>query len=241
MPEMKDLTGQTFGYLEVLNFAGMRNHRAFWHCKCNNCGKEKDINGTSLRLGRSKSCGCRPNRENYSHPTDISGKQFGYIQPLYITNKRTNNGNAIWYCKCLACGKEFEISSQPLITGHATSCGCIHSKGETKIYKLLKENNINFIQQQTFDTCISPITNTKLRFDFYVNNQYLIEYDGVQHFCITGTGWNTKENLKATQERDSIKNKWCKDNNIPLIRIPYTHFNNICLEDLLLETSKFIV
>ena len=86
MPKIKDLTGQTFGYLEVLNFAGLKNNRAFWHCKCNNCGKEKDINGSSLRLGRSKSCGCRPNRENYSHPTDISNKQFGYIQPLYITN-----------------------------------------------------------------------------------------------------------------------------------------------------------
>jgi hypothetical protein len=35
-----------------------------------------------------------------------------------------------------------------------------------------------------------------------------------------------------------FKNQWCKENNIPLIRIPYTHFEDICLEDLLLE-SKF--
>ena len=33
----------------------------------------------------------------------------------------------------------------------------------------------------------------------------------------------------------------CKENNIPLIRIPYTHLNKLCLEDLLLETSNFIV
>jgi len=38
-----------------------------------------------------------------------------------------------------------------------------------------------------------------------------------------------------------IKNQWCKNNNIPLIRIPYTHLQNLCLEDLQLETSKFII
>jgi hypothetical protein len=37
-----------------------------------------------------------------------------------------------------------------------------------------------------------------------------------------------------------MKNQWCLDNNILLIRIPYTHYNDLCLEDLLPETSKFI-
>ena len=36
-----------------------------------------------------------------------------------------------------------------------------------------------------------------------------------------------------------IKNHWCKDNNIPIIRIPYTHLDNLELSDLLLETSPF--
>ena len=55
------------------------------------------------------------------------------------------------------------------------------------------------------------------------------------------TTWNNKENFLKTQERDVLKNQWCKDNNIPLIRIPYWHLKDLCLEDLLLETSKFIV
>ena len=41
---------------------------------------------------------------------------------------------------------------------------------------------------------------------------------------------------EATQAAISI---WCKDNNIPLIRIPYTHYKELKIEDLLLETSKF--
>ena len=30
-----------------------------------------------------------------------------------------------------------------------------------------------------------------------------------------------------------FKNNWCKINNIPLIRIPYTKFNTLTLNDLL--------
>ena len=38
-----------------------------------------------------------------------------------------------------------------------------------------------------------------------------------------------------------MKNAWCLANNIPLIRIPYTKYNDLCLEDLLLETSQYII
>ncbi len=79
------------------------------------------------------------------------------------------------------------------------------------------------------------------RFDFYVNNKYIIEYDGETHYQSNLHGWYDKSHLKAQQERDIIKNQWCKDNNIPLIRIPYTHLNDLKIEDLLLETSEYIV
>ena len=43
-----------------------------------------------------------------------------------------------------------------------------------------------------------------------------------------------------TQPRDKVKNQYCIENNLILIRIPYTHRKNIALEDLLPKTSKFI-
>ena len=72
------------------------------------------------------------------------------------------------------------------------------------------------------------------------NNSYLIEYDGLQHFqpC---ENFVDEEQFQKGQKRDFYKNQWCKDNNIPLIRIPYTHYDNLCIEDLLLETSKYRV
>jgi hypothetical protein len=66
-------------------------------------------------------------------------------------------------------------------------------------------------------------------------NKYLIEFDGEQHH-----NQNSKFDYEYTHKHDLIKSQWCKDNNIPLIRIPYTHYDNLCIEDLLLETSQFI-
>ena len=83
----------------------------------------------------------------------------------------------------------------------------------------------------------------KARFDFFIQNSYLVEYDGSQHFNYSSNdkGWNTKEQFEKTQQRDAYKNQWCKDNSIPLIRIPYTKLDTLCIEDLMLETTEFRV
>jgi hypothetical protein len=83
-----------------------------------------------------------------------------------------------------------------------------------------------------------------LRFDFGIlddNNNliYLIEYDGEQHYNITG-GWSNQEHLNNLQQRDKIKNEYCLINNIPLIRIPYTKYNSLTIKDLLLQTSTYL-
>ena len=64
-------------------------------------------------------------------------------------------------------------------------------------------------------------------FDFYLPKyNILIEYDGKQHFLYGGFGIDLLEfmNLKY---RDNIKTKYCEDNNIKLIRIPYWEFDNV--------------
>lgn len=143
----------------------------------------------------------------------------------------------MWECQC-ECGNKTIVVGSDLTTNHTNSCGCLkNSLGELKIKNILQKNNILFIEQKTFDTCKDK---NKLKFDFFINNKYLIEYDGNIHYKITGS-WNTSQNLQQTQKRDKIKNEWCKNNNIPLIRIPYYHYNELCLNDLLLETTKYRV
>lgn len=118
------------------------------------------------------------------------------------------------------------------------SCGCERrSKGELAIIALLDKNNIKYeIEKVMFKFS----NGTNARFDFYINNKYLIEYDGETHYLSNLHGWHNKEQLERQQERDIIKNQWCIDNNIPLIRIPYTHLQKLDIKDLLID-SDFLI
>ena len=53
----KDITGQRFGRYVVLDFAFIKQGRAYWKCECD-CGTIKNVRGSSLRIGQTKSCGC---------------------------------------------------------------------------------------------------------------------------------------------------------------------------------------
>ena len=236
---MKDETGNKYGLLTVLYRTpntGDAGNKIKWHCRCE-CGNEKDIDGGSLRSGTTKSCGCLQ-KEIVSkiNLKNLIGQRYGKLLVIKPTSER-KNGYLVWACQC-DCGRIHFVDTNALTQGRIQSCGhCNHkSLGEEKIEKLLKENNLSFTQEKTFSNCYLTDKRGKMRFDFYVNDAYLIEYDGKQHF-IQDSGYG--KDLKNIQQRDAYKNQWCKENNIPLIRIPYTHFNELCIEDLLLETSKF--
>lgn len=58
MFQLKDLTGQRFGRLEVIEQAGRsKSKHIMWLCRCD-CGKRKVVMGNHLTSGRTKSCGC---------------------------------------------------------------------------------------------------------------------------------------------------------------------------------------
>ena len=95
---------------------------------------------------------------------------------------------------------------------------CNISKGEIYISKSLKNNEIKFETHKRFHDC-KYILN--LSFDFYLSEHNMcIEYDGIQHFEPVEY-WGGCENLKLSQLRDSIKNQYCLNKNIKLIRIKY--------------------
>lgn len=69
-------------------------------------------------------------------------------------------------------------------------------------------------------------------FDRYLPDfNILIEYDGEQHYFPIRFGDISNEQAKEKFDKvclhDNIKNKYCKDNNIPLIRIPYWERNDM--------------
>ena len=212
-----DISNQKFYRLTALYPTEKRDRdrSVIWHCRCE-CGNEVDVSGKRLRQGNTKSCGCL-NTETRA--------------ALGRANKKDLTG--------MVFGRQCECGAKPLIKGTSLlhgvkSCGCLLSKGEARIAELLAENNIPFEVQKSFDDCIFPDSNRKARFDFWVDNKYLIEYDGQQHFESNPSpkSWNTDANVAETQERDKFKNEWCAAKGITLIRIPYTKLKTLTIEDL---------
>lgn len=110
--------------------------------------------------------------------------------------------------------------------------GCIHcssSSGEIKIRKELTSLGYQFDEQYQMEGCVSK---RNLKFDFFIPKLNLaIEYDGQQHFepvDFSGKGYESAlEIYHNTMMRDRIKNDFCANNNIRLLRIPYTEYENI--------------
>lgn len=229
--DLTSLVGKTFGKLTVLSRAerptGVKSKDAYWHCKCE-CGTEIDVMGKSLKSGRTQSCGCLRHERNTKN---LVGQKFGKLTVLeeaYVNKE----GRVIWKCQC-ECGNYHYADGRNLQYGHTTSCGCIISKGEYKIAKILNENNIRFKQQYTFDDLLGK-SGDKLRFDFGITDEqnnllYLIEYNGIQHYE------KSRFSSELQNEYDILKQEYCKEKNIPLIIIKYTQFNDLSINDLILS------
>ena len=124
------------------------------------------------------------------------------------------------------CGYAWDVKPSNFLRG--TRCPkCNSSKGELKVEEFLTYSNVVYESQYKYDDCknISP-----LPFDFALMSSdkrvILIEYDGKQHYEPIDF-FGGQEQFEYQRQNDNIKSQYCKDNNIPLLRIPYWDFNNI--------------
>lgn len=222
----KDLSGCRFGKLTVIKQIPanqFKNNRIHWLCKCD-CGNSILTITHNLTSGKTTKCWECYVKEN--RQKDITGQTFGKLIALYPTEKRSSNQCVIWHCQC-ECGNYIDVPTDVLTTGNTKSCGCIISCGENQISKILKDLSINYTTQKTFSECVNPLTNAKLKFDFYLPDyNCCIEYDGKQHYE-SYDRFGGIEGLNDRQYRDGIKNKYCEENRINLIRIPYYDYGKI--------------
>ena len=240
MPRKINLVNQVFNRLTVLEDSKQRSKSGsvLWKCQCE-CGNITLSTGSELKSGHKKSCGCLHKEQitelGKQNLINLSGQKFDKLTVLEkVSSKKSPSGTTkiFWLCKC-DCGNQCIIEGNALKTGNTRSCGCIKSFGEQKIISLLQQYGIPFEKEKY----LNP--KSQYRYDFYVNDSYIIEYDGKQHFQDYSWG-SESHSLIESQKRDMEKNEFCWTNNIPIIRIPYTHYNKLTIEDLLLETSTFI-
>ena len=94
MSNFIDMTGRRFGRLVVLERAGSDAHgKPTWLCRCD-CGRETTVDGTSLRRGRTMSCGCYQ-REIVSRANKTHGMRGTRLYRVWAGMKtRVMNENA---------------------------------------------------------------------------------------------------------------------------------------------------
>lgn len=232
----ESIIGQKFNRLTVIGRIIDENNYVKWQCQCD-CGNIIEIRKDSLTTGHTKSCGCLQ-KEIVSQNSKINliGKQFGKLTVIAESPRKDSNG-FYWFCNCECGTKQHEVSGHHLKSGNIQSCGCIRSRGEEKIANILSNNNISFEREYIIKDLILS-TGGNPRFDFAIieNNvvKYFIEYHGEQHYIARGNIF-TEKKVALIQQRDKEKINYCKDNNIPLIIIPYTHFKDLTINDLILK------
>ena len=100
------------------------------------------------------------------------------------------------------------------------------SRGEIKIHEILEEAGLNFVEEYSFPDLVSS-SGRPLRFDVAVfddegNLDFLIEFQGIQHYQAKSK-FGGASGLRKQQYNDMQKRRYCKEHNIILVAIPYIH------------------
>lgn len=123
----------------------------------------------------------------------------------------------------------FEQIPNDHLRGHGCTY-CRESKNENKISLILDNLNILYEREKRFKNCKN---HRPLPFDFYLSEHNIcIEYDGEHHYH-SNKYFGGDKRLKYTQKNDQIKNEYCLNNNIRLIRIKYDENIEEILNNLL--------
>lgn len=147
---------------------------------------------------------------------NLNGDKYDYSKTIIISSTKK---------VIIICNKHGDFLQTPHSHLQGKGCPiCKESKGNKLIKNILDKYNVDYLQEYKFDECKNK---QKLPFDFYIKSlNTCIEFDGEQHYKpIEKFGGITK--LIRTKNNDNIKNKFCNENNINLIRISYKEINKI--------------
>ena len=132
--------------------------------------------------------------------------------------------------KC-SCGHILKRTMSQIRKRKGAFCSkCKSSVGARIIENFLTSHSIKYEKEYRFQDCKFK---KELPFDFYLPDyNTCIEYDGEQHFRPL-KHWGGEKSFQIRKTRDKIKDNFCKENNIKLLRISYKQEN--CIEEILKE------
>lgn len=199
----------------------------YYNYNCNICGyKNGEISQSNLNKGVK--CSCCSNRTIVKGINDLGTihpelKKYFLDDREYLYSEKSGQYD---YFKCPDCGDIKKMSISNLVSNgfYCDNCSDGVSYPEKFITSLLKQLNINFIHQlskKDYEWC------GYYKYDFYLPDyNAIIEVHGDQHYnkCFTTSNSLTLEEQK---ERDIIKEKLAKENNISYYIIIDAKYSNL--------------
>lgn len=221
--------GQSYTVLEFLSIcAGAK-------IRCNKCGREffhKDCGHIKRQKTLCKHCyatiafGQHTTETIQKQVDDLFGKgNFEILEYDAVTKKiKIRHLCGFIYTRDLSRFKD---------RGRCPQCDKANSKGEIEIAKILQKYHIPYESEKTFPDLMGE--NKPLRYDFYVDGKFLIEFHGQQHYEANDF-FGGEEAFTKRLYYDDIKEHYAHGEGIPLLIIPYYERKN--LESIILEFLK---
>ena len=232
-----DISGQKFGRLQVIcvdhkKYDNFGNTSYYWKCSCD-CGNEIVVQGSALKRGDIKSCGCLQAQLSAKRAKeriiDLLDRKFGLLTVVErVELDDIKNGYGKWNCIC-ECGNTKLADGYSLRKGTISSCGCLkQSRYELYVLQYFDEkgyiNSVDYDCQKRFDD-LRGYGEGMLSYDFAVYSagelKCLIECQGQQHYKPVKL-FGGEEQFARQQIHDVLKKNYADKIGVPLIEIPYT-------------------
>ena len=205
-------------------YQSIHTHTTFKHTLC---GKEFSATPNNIRNG-SGCPYCVKNRKRSLDDIKSEifikvGDEYELLEDIYVNSKTK------MLFKHTECESTYYVNWNNFKQGfRCPNCSSLNnSRGIKAIKKFLDKNSIRYEQEKIIPSLVNPETNCNLRFDMYLPDyDFYIEYDGEQHFKPTGNFF-TPERFEKIQYLDKLKNDFCEDNGIRVIRFNYKQLKNI--------------
>ena len=202
-----------------------------WHIrsKTNECPKcVSEQIGISQRMSEEEFI--KRGTEIYGDIFDYSELDYsGITKEVTVIDKRT--------------GEKLTTTAENFLKG--AKFGKNHSFLETSVYRWLEENKIEYKKEVYLKSDVFS-SREFIRVDIEIENfngvRYYIECNGEQHYRLKSAAYlsgkgnqSAEENYRNQVQRDSDLRKYCKENNIILIEIPYTFYTYNRIKDALVQ------
>jgi len=153
---------------------------------------------------------------------DLTGKRYGRLIVLGLTERRTKSGNAVWLCKC-DCGTEKEVSTDKLTNGNTRSCGCLarditRARVKGKAFHVThngSNDRLYGIWRGMIERCENPHVSNYSHYGgegVKVCEEWRNHYDNFKVFALTHGYEETAKRGKYTIDRIDVNGDYCPEN-----------------------------